>query len=325
MLKLLNNSNFFIVKLIIQIPCLNEEKTLPLVIKEIPKKIKGITKIEILIIDDGSNDKTVEVAKKLGVHHIVRHIWNKWLWTAFKSGVEKALSEWADIVINTDGDNQYPWRYIPDLVKPIIDWEADMVIWDRQTKKIEHFSPLKKLLQYYWSMLVRVFSDTDIPDTVSWFRAYSKESLLRINVVSRFSYCLDTIVQAGKKGIKITSVPVTTNRPTRPSRLFKNIFEHIRKSTFDLLRVYTMYQPLRMFFYLALPFFVIGSLWILRFLYFYFQNPIATGKIQSLVLSGVFILIAIQLFALWIIWDLISKNRQLIEDELYLNKKNRYK
>ncbi len=309
-------------KLIVQIPCLNEEKTLPLVLAEIPKKIDWISVIETMIIDDWSSDKTIEIAKKLGVNHIVKHIWNKWLWVAFKSGQEKALELWADILVNTDWDNQYPWIYIADLVKPIIDWKAQIVISDRQTKKIKHFSAIKKFFQWLWSLLVRFLSWTKVPDTVSWFRAYSKEALLELNVSSRFSYVLDTIVQAWAKWLKIESIKINTNPPTRPSRLFKSIWQHMIKSLGNLFRVYSMYNPLKIFSILASPFLIIWIIWIIRFLYFYYLNPVNTWKIQSLLLSWVFLIIAIQFLALWIIWDLIAKNRKLIEDNLYYTKKN---
>lgn len=309
-------------KLIIQIPCLNEEKTLPLVMADIPKKIDWIDIIETMIIDDWSTDKTIEVAKELWVTHIVKHIWNKWLWVAFKSGQEKALELGADILVNTDWDNQYPWKYIPDLVKPIIEWKAQIVISDRQTKKIKHFSPIKKFFQWLWSSLVRFLSWTDVPDTVSWFRAYSKESLLQLNVSSRFSYVLDTIVQAWAKRLKIESIKITTNKPTRESRLFKSIWQHMRKSLINLFRVYAMYNPLKIFFLLSSPFFLVWIVWIIRFLYFFSQDPVNTWKIQSLILSWVCLTIAVQFIALWIIWDLIAKNRKLIEDNLYYTKKN---
>lgn len=311
-------------KLIIQIPCYNEEKTLPLVLSEIPEKIEWIDQIETMIIDDGSGDRTIEVAKDLWVDHIISHIGNKWLGVAFRSGVERALELWADILVNTDWDNQYPSRYIWELVKPIIEKKAEIVIWDRQTSKVSHFSILKKILQWFGSFLVRLLSGTDVPDTVSGFRAYSRESLYRLNITSRFSYVLDTIMQAGSKWLETTYITIETNPPTRPSRLFKNIWQHIRKSTFDLIRVFVMYHPIRFFFVLWIPFLFVGSIWVIRFLYYFLQFPDNTGKIQSLVLSGVFILVAIQFFALGIIWDMIAKNRSLIEENLYLSKKSIY-
>lgn len=309
-------------KLIIQIPCYNEEKTLPLVFEGMPNKIDWIDIIETMIIDDGSSDKTIEVAKSLWVNHIVKHIWNKWLWVAFKNWVYKALEEWADILVNTDWDNQYPSKYISELVKPIIEKKSDIVIGDRQTWKIAHFSIIKKILQWIWSALVRFLSGTNVPDSVSGFRAYSRESLLQLNVTTKFSYVLDTIVQAGTKSLKIDFIKITTNKPTRPSRLFKNIFQHIRKSTLDLFRIYAMNKPIRVFIALGLPFFLIWLFWILRFLYFYYIDPVDTWRIQSLLLAWVSLIISTQLFALWIIWDLINKNTKLTEDNLNLNKRN---
>ena len=308
-------------KLIVQIPCYNEEKTLENVLKTIPKKVPGITKIETQIIDDGSSDKTIKIAEKHKVHYIVKHTGNKWLGYAFKSWIENALSHGADIVVNTDWDNQYPSIYISELIQPIINGNADMVIGDRQTAKIKHFSPLKKFFQWLGSSMVRYFSGTSVPDSVSWFRAYSRDCLLRLNVTSQFSYAVDTLVQAGNKRMKIDYIKITTNKPTRPSRLFKNMYHHMYKTTQILFRVYTMYNPMKLFFTLAYPFLFIGSIWILRFLYYYFINPVDTGRIQSLVLSGVFLIIAVQFFALGIIWDLIAKNRKLIEDDLYFTKK----
>lgn len=308
-------------KLIIQVPCYNEEGTLASVLKELPKKINGIDEIETMIIDDGSSDDTIGIANTYKVDHIVKHIGNKWLGNAFKSGVQKALREWADILVNTDGDNQYPGKYISDLVQPIIEEKAEMVMGDRQTKKIKHFSPLKKFFQWLGSLMVRFFSGTRVPDSVSGFRAYSREALLRLNVTSDFSYAVDTLVQAGSKNISISYVPMTTNKPTRPSRLFKNMWQHMYKTLSILLRVYAMYHPMRLFFSFASIFFVLGTLGIIRFLYLYMTIEGPTGHVQSLILSGTLLSISTIFFALGIIWDLISKNRKLIEDNLYMTKK----
>jgi len=311
-------------KLIIQIPCYNEEKTLPLVLQELPKKIEGIDKIEVQVIDDWSTDRTVEVAKQYWVDHIISYLWNKWLWYAFKAWVENALKNWADILVNTDADNQYPSKYIKNLVKPILERKADIVIWDRQTWKIKHFSLLKKILQYIWSSMVRFLSWTDVKDTVSWFRAYSKEALLKLNITSRFSYVLDTIIQAGKKWLFITDVKIKINPPTRKSRLFKNIWQHIKKSTADMIRVYAMYEPLKVFLFLSLPFLLIWLFWIGRFLYYYIFVNVSVGMIQSLILSWILMTIWISLMALGIIWDLLAKNRVLTEDILYYEKIKKY-
>lgn len=309
-------------KLIIQVPCFNEEKTLHLVLEELPKKIEGIDEIETMIIDDGSNDKTIEIANKYKVDYIVKHRGNKGLWNAFKSGIEKALFEGADIVVNTDGDNQYPGRYIQYLVKPIVEGKADFVMGNRQTSKIKHFSPIKKFFQWLGSGIVRFLSGTEVPDSVSGFRAYSRECLLKLNVTSDFSYAVDTLVQAGSKKIKVVSIPMETNRPTRPSRLFKNIWQHMYKTFSILLRVYAMYHPLRLFMSFATLFFVLGVIWILRFIYFFFTIEGNTGHTQSVIVSGAFLTIATIFFALGIIGDLIAKNRKLIEDNLYISKKH---
>lgn len=312
-------------KLIIQIPCYNEEKTLWKVLEEIPKNIDGISTLEILIIDDGSSDKTCQIAQNFWVHHIIQNKTNLWLWTSFKVWIEKALELWADIVINTDGDNQYPGEYISQLVQPILHKTADIVMWDRQTSKNHHFSLLKKFFQRFGSAMVRFFSGVDVPDSVTGFRAYSRESLLRLNVTSRFSYAVDTIIQAGHKWLKVEHVKIHTNKPTRPSRLFKNMWEHMWKTGTIMLRVYAMYNPMKMFFTLAIPFFIVGSILLMRFLYYFSLNPANTGKIQSLVISWVFLIIAIQFFALGIIGDVIAKNRILIEENLYFTKKRLFK
>lgn len=308
-------------KLIIQVPCFNEEKTLASVLSELPTHIDGIDIIETMIIDDGSSDKTIEIANNHKVDYIIKHRGNKWLGNAFRSWVEKALREGADILVNTDGDNQYPGMYIADLVAPIVDGRSDFVMGNRQTKNIKHFSPIKKFFQWLGSLLVRFLSGTSVPDSVSWFRAYSREALLKLNVTSDFSYAVDTLVQAGSKKIKIDYIPMTTNKPTRPSRLFKNIWQHMYKTLSILLRVYAMYHPLRLFVSLASVFFVIGLIGMIRFAYFYFTLEGPTGHIQSLIVSGAFLTIATIFFALGIIGDLISKNRRLIEDNLYFTKK----
>jgi len=311
-------------KLIIQIPCYNEEKTLPAVLKELPTKIDWIDIIETQIINDGSTDKTVKVAKKYGVDHIVEYIWNKWLWYAFKTGIENALKHWADIVVNTDWDNQYPSKYIAELVQPIINKQADIVIGNRQTAKVAHFSPLKKFLQWLGSSMVRYLSWTTVTDSVSGFRAYSRDSLLRLNIVSRFSYVLDTIIQAGKKGFVITEIKMHTNPPTRKSRLFTNIWQHIKKSTADMIRIYAMYEPLKIFLVLALPFAIVWFFGIGRFFFYYFLTDVEPWMVQSLIISGISMTIWISLISMGIIWDLISKSRMIQEDILYLNKTAKY-
>jgi len=312
-------------KLVVQIPCLNEEENLPSVLSQIPKKIKGIDKIEIQIIDDASTDNTIKVAKKFGVDRIIKHKVNKGLGMSFADGLEVALKNEADILINTDGDNQYPGKYISDLVEPILKGKADIVIGDRQTKTVKHFSANKKRLQSFGSSVVRYLSKTDVPDAVSGFRAYNREALLELNVLTKFSYCIDTIVQAGKKGLKVVSIPIKTNKPTRKSRLFKNTWEHVRKSAVNLIRLFSIYEPFKVFLiigsFLAMP----ALFFMLRFMYFYLFVPSeASGHIQSLVIGSAFMVASVQMLALGILADLISVNRNLME-KILKDKKNNVK
>jgi len=307
--------------LIIQIPCYNEEETLELVMQDIPKSIPGITKIETQIINDGSTDNTLEKAKELGVDHILNNIGNKGLGNSFHIGLTNALKLGADILVNTDGDNQYPSKYISELVQPIIKGKCDIVVGDRQTSQITHFSRVKKFLQWLGTKVTIVLSgEREVEDAVSGFRAYSYQAMLELNVTSGFSYVLDTTVQASKKQIKMSSIPITTNKPTRPSRLFKNMGQHIWKSTSNLLRVYAMYKPLRVFVGLGLVFLLIGCIPMVRFLFDYFFSSNGEGKIQSLIIGSVLISIAINCFTLGIIGELMSKNRSLIESVLQMQK-----
>ncbi|MFH0830924.1 MAG: glycosyltransferase family 2 protein [Parcubacteria group bacterium] len=307
-------------KLIIQIPCYNEEKTLSLVLRDIPRAISGIDVIETQVIDDGSSDQTVAVARSLGVNHIVRYIGNKGLGNAFKRGVENALVQGADILVNTDGDNQYKSSDIPRLVIPIVHQRADIVIGNRQTGTIEHFSPVKKFFQWLGSAVTQYLSGLKIPDAVSGFRAYSREALLELNVTSDFSYVLDTIIQASKKRLKIGYVDITTNAPTRPSRLFKGIFQHIKKSTSNLLRVYAMYEPLKTFASLGTVFLLLGLYPMARYVFFY-VNGEGSGHVQSLIIGAMCVIIGVQLYGLGVVGDLIAKQRRLTEDVLYRIKK----
>jgi glycosyltransferase involved in cell wall biosynthesis len=322
MLKIRNftSQECLLMKLIIQIPCKNEQDQLPETIRELPTHIEWIDIIEYQVIDDGSDDNTYEVAKSLGVHHIVRFRKNRGLGNAFKAGVAHALQLWADIVVNTDADNQYPWRYIVDLVKPILKHEADIVIGDRNPTQSPHFHWLKRQLQWLGNWVVGTLAWSQMPDSVSGFRAYSRESLYALNVTSQFSYVIDTIIQAHKKGLQIGRVPITTNPPTRPSRLFGNIWEHIKKSTANIIRVYTMYEPFKTFIVASLPFFLLGTIWIVRYFIFYFQWMWG-GNIQSLVLSSLLMMVALNFFSLWVIGDVVSKNRNLIEENMLLTKK----
>jgi glycosyltransferase involved in cell wall biosynthesis len=311
-------------RLVVQIPCLNEEETLPLVLESIPKKVPGIDDIIILIVDDGSTDKTVEVAKSYGVKHFVHHVRNQGLGRSFHDGVLKALELGADIVVNTDGDNQYPQQRIDDLVQPILKGEADIVIADRQTHKIEHFSATKKFLQRIGSAVVSKAAGIQLPDAASGFRAYSRESLLRLNTITRFSYCTETIIQAGNKGLFIVSIPVDTNPKTRESRLFNSTWEHVRKSAMTIMRAYVMYQPHIVFGWLSGLLFVLGLIPFARFVYFSIQDGTTRGHIQSLLVGSLLMIAAFLCLVLNIIADLVRINRVLTEDNLEQTKRHRF-
>lgn len=311
-------------KVIVQIPCYNEEETLPLVLKTIPHKIAGVDKVEILIIDDGSRDKTVEVARAHDVEHFVYHTRNRGLGTSFRHGVERALELGADILVNTDGDNQYPQERIADLVQPIINGEADIVIADRQTHKIAHFSPLKKLLQRVGSSIVNRAAGTNLPDAASGFRAYSRASLLELNTITRFSYCMETIIQAGNKRLAITSIPVDTNPKTRESRLFRSTWQHVVKSGLAISRAYIMYKPHVIFGSAGLVLLAVGAIPFARFLYLTATDHTGTGHLQSLILGLVLLMASFLCFALLVVADLIRTNRVLIEQNLEHTKKMRF-
>jgi glycosyltransferase involved in cell wall biosynthesis len=313
-------------KVVIQIPCLNEEATLPLVFEKMPRELPGVDCLEFLVIDDGSRDDTVEVARQLGVRHFVRHTRNMGLGQSFHDGALKALELGADIVVNTDGDNQYPSDRIGDLIQPILQGQADIVIADRQTHTIAHFSPLKKRLQRIGSRVVNVAAGTELPDAASGFRAYSREALIRLNTVTRFSYCMETIIQAGNKRLAITSIPVSTNPKTRESRLFNNVGQHITQSGITILRAYIMYRPMVVF---TLPGagLLIASLAIfLRYVFEFFLTRHSGGfyHTESLILGTSLLIVGVLFFALGIIADLIRINRILIEDSLEQQKRHRY-
>ena len=307
-------------KLIIQIPCLNEENSLPTTLRDLPNAIDGVDKIETLIIDDGSTDQTAEVARRLGVSHIVRHTNNKGLAEAFMSGIDACLKLGADIIVNTDGDNQYNGKDIADLISPILLGKADMVVGDRQVNGIPHFSFMKKRLQTLGSWVVQHVSDTKIPDTTSGFRAFSREAALKMNIISRFTYTLENIIQAGKSNIAITHVPIRTNPKMRESRLFGSIPKYVKRSVATIFRIYTMYEPLKTFSLIGGSVFGFGALVSLRFLYFYITGD-GGGHIQSLILSAVLMLIGFQVTMIGLLADLIRGNRRLIEDTQYRVKK----
>jgi len=301
-------------KVFVQVPCYNEATTLPLVLSSIPKKIKDVD-LQVLIIDDGSTDDTIAVAKKHGVKHFVFHKKNMGLARGFQDGVNYALANGADIVVNTDGDNQYPQASIPDLIQPILDGEADIVIGDRQTKNIAHFSFFKKLMQRFGSAVVNKAAGTELPDAASGFRAYSRESLYRLTVVTKFSYCMETIIQAGNKRIPITSIPITTNKKTRESRLFKNIWQHMYQSMGAIVRSYLMYKPYALFISLSVLLGVAGIIPFVRYLVLIVIDD-SGNHLQSLLLGAVLLTGSFLAIALGVIADLIRINRILIEEQL---------
>src|SRR5262245_17345820 len=299
-------------KLIVQIPCFNEEETLARTVADIPRRINGIAAVEVLVIDDGSTDQTIEVARRAGVDHIVRHPNNRGLARSFRTGLDACLRLGADIIVNTDGDNQYAGADIPRLIRPILDGRADIVVGDRQTACLAHFSPMKKWLQALGSRVVRALSATDVPDAVSGFRAISREAALQLNVISRFSYTIETLIQSGRLRLAIASVPVRSNRTERASRLFTSVPRFIGLSAVTMVRTYAMYQPLRVFFYIGLALSLVGLVPVLRFLYLYAIGE-GSGHLQSLVLGGALLVIGFITFLIGLVADLISFNRQLLE------------
>lgn len=304
-------------KLIIQIPCYNEENTLPQVIRDLPTQIDGVDKIERLIIDDGSTDNTVSVARELGIEHVLSLGTNHGLAVAFTMGVRKCVELGADIIVNTDGDNQYKGQCIKNLVAPILQGKADLVVGCRPIEQIEDFSWLKKKLQRLGSSVVRRFSGTDVPDTTSGFRAYSAQAALRLHVFNRYTYTLETIIQAGAMNMRLCNVPIEVNPRTRCSRLISSIPRYIWRSISIILRSYITYKPFRTFFYISLLPGIIGAAYCIRFLYFYLAGS-GSGHIQSLILAGVLLLVSFNLFMLGILGHLMGANRELIHEALYL-------
>lgn len=304
-------------KLIIQIPCYNEAKTLPEVVRDLPREIEGVEKIEYLIIDDGSSDKTVEVAKSLGVDHILSLGSNHGLAAAFLRGIRRCVELDADIIVNTDGDNQYRGQCIKQLVEPILQGKADIVIGCRPIEQIEDFSWLKKKLQRLGSGIVRRFSGTDVPDTTSGFRAYSAGAAMQLQVFNRYTYTLETIIQAGAMNMRICNVPIEINPQTRKSRLISSTPRYIWRSVSIILRSYITYRPFRTFCYASLATGVVGLVPWIRFFYFFFSGDRA-GHIQSLILGATLLIISFSLFGLGVLGHVISANRQLIHEALYV-------
>jgi glycosyltransferase involved in cell wall biosynthesis len=297
-------------KLIVQIPCFNEEHTLPATLAALPREVPGIDEVEWLVIDDGSTDRTVEVARAQGVDHIVRLTNNKGLAEAFQAGLDACLKLGADVIVNTDADNQYHGGDVPKLVAPILAGEADMVIGNRETDQIEHFSPLKKRLQRWGSAVVRRASGTTVPDTTSGFRAYNREAALQLQVVSKFTYTLESIIQAGKMVVAVEHVPIRTNEQTRASRLFPSMWAYVRRNAAAIFRIYTLYEPLRVFLAAAAVVALIGAVIWARFLWFFFSGE-GQGHIQSLILGATLFIVAVQLAALGVIGDILAGSRVL--------------
>ncbi len=316
-------------KLAIQIPCYNEEEILTQTLDDLPRpgSIEGIDEYIIVIIDDGCSDRTVEIARTWGhVNHypmvIAHHTRNRGLAAAFKTGLNTCLALDADIIVNTDADNQYPGHSIPNLVRPILLRQADLVIADRQTDLIEHFSPLKKRFQRWGSRAVRIFSGSKVPDAVSGFRAFSREAALSMNVVTRYTYTIETIFQASKKNLAITSIPIFTNPVTRESRLVKGVWNYVKRMAATIVRIYAMHEPLKTFFYVSIPFFVVSLPVIARFLWLAFtEHNGSLGHIQSLLLGSASFIVGIIILLIGLVADLIGNNRRLVEDALFRIKK----
>ncbi|MEM7499255.1 MAG: glycosyltransferase family 2 protein [Pseudomonadota bacterium] len=302
-------------KLIVQIPCFNEAETLPQTVADIPRVVAGFERVEILIIDDGSTDGTAEIARQCGVDHIIRHPRNMGLARSFARGLRESLMRGADVIVNTDGDNQYDAACIEALVAPVVEGRADIAIGDRGTDRIDHFSPLKRLLQRSGSSVVRTISGLKVNDAVSGFRAYSREAALATNVLSGFSYTIETLIQAGNNGVAVVSVPVSTNPVTRKSRLFKSIPSFLSKQLITLLRSYVMYYPLRVFTIIGAALVAVGALPLLRFAWFFLQGD-GDGRLQSLVIGGVLMVVGFIVLTMALLADAVAMNRRLLEQTL---------
>ena len=306
------------------IPCLNEEETLPLVLKSIPKKIKGVDNIEILLIDDGSTDKTVDVAKSLGVKHFLYHAKNQGLSRSFRHGLNRSLEMGADIIVLTEGDNQYKQEKIPELIKPILDGKADVVISDRQTQTIDHFSKSKKFYQKFGTWVLNKAAGSNVPDAISGFRAYTRQAAIELNPVADYSWATETTLQASARRQSIVIVPIKTNPKLRESRQFKSSGQHIRRSAITIVRAFIMYKPYAIFFTVATAFLIIGGVPFIRYLIYVSIDKRPGAHLQSLILGMVFLSASFLLYALGIIADLVRVNRILTENALDLIKKHVY-
>jgi len=312
------------VKLIIQIPCYNEADTLPETIAALPEHIPGIDQIEVLIIDDGSNDRTIDTAQSLGIDHIVQHTSNKGLAATFKTGLEACLIRGADIIVNTDADNQYQADDIVKLVVPILQGKADLVIGDRDVLTVQSFSPIKRQLQRFGSWIVGKAANLDVPDATSGFRALSREAALQTLVLNEYSYTLETLIQAGAQKLTVVYVPVRTNDPTRPSRLMKSIPHYLANIIPTIIRSYTLYRPLRIFSLISAIMIGGGFILGIRFVYFNYLLKEGTGHIQSLILAAILLIVGFQVFTIGLVADLVSANRKILEKNLYHTRKLDY-
>lgn len=306
-------------KLIIQIPCFNEAQTLPAVVRDLPKSLPGVDVLEYLVIDDGSTDNTEAVARSLGIHHIIKVSTTnrRWLGRAFKAGIDYALAHQADIVVNTDGDNQYAGSQIGTLITPLLNGTADLVIGDRNPGALREFSVGKRLLQRLGNWIIGLTTGIDTRDAVSGFRAYTREALLKLHVITDYTYTLDTLIQAHKKGLTVVWTPITTNPKTRESRLIRNLGEKVLYSARTIIQLATLYNPERIFFVLSMLFGIPGFVLLLRFFYYYFVIPEESrGHVQSVVVGGVGIIIAAQMLGLSVLAHMHSTNRRLIDELL---------
>ena len=307
-------------KLIIQIPCYNEAEALPVTLADLPRQVEGFDSVEWLVIDDGSTDGTARVARKHGVDHVVSHTRNQGLARAFMTGLDACLNLGADVIVNTDADNQYNAADIPSLVRPVLAKEADIVIGARPIKDISHFSPIKKILQKLGSWVVRKVSSTDIPDAPSGFRAFSREAAMRLNVFNEYTYTLETIIQAGQKNMAITSIPVRVNKDLRPSRLLRSIPSYIQRSIMTIVRIFVVYKPFRFFFIIGAILLALGMLIGLRFLWYYLIGN-GAGHIQSLILAAVLLISGFQTILVAFLADVLAANRKMLEEVKYQIKK----
>ena len=303
-------------KLFIQIPCRNEEMALPIAFAALPKELPGVTSIEVLVIDDGSTDRTAAVARELGVAHVVSFPRNQGLAKAFMLGIRSCLERGADIIVNTDADNQYDARDIPALIQPILDGRAEIVVGARPIATVEHFSPIKKLLQRLGSIVVARVSGTTVADAPSGFRAFSRDAAARLNVFSNYTYTLETIIQAGQKNMSIVSVPVRVNADLRPSRLVRSIFSYVRRSMVTMFRILVIYRPVAFFLSMGTLLFLAGVALGIRFLYLRYVADVGTGHVQSVILAAVLMILGFQTGLLAFIADLLSVNRRLLEELL---------